>query len=321
MTLSSGRAIPFRFVALLFVPLTSLTLAGAYVVWSGLNWVVLFGLVALWLVKKPGWSWQERVLWGVGAVSFGPAYYNQWQGQVSLALTLALSLGWLQLSRGRELTAGVCLAWLFVKPQYAPLWPLLFLWKRRWRALAGFALGSVLLLSVSLLPVGPSGLLGWLGLVPGIPTLGAEYGVFPHTMYSWSGLASALSGGASVLSAGLAPFSAWLGLCGGTLALIALAWRGPWRSDESRQGGRYAVTIVASVLLSPHTNYQDLTMLLVVGFLSWGMLRRQQGLQLPLAAWTWLFLGTYVLAIMIFFLGPFLVSPVIRSSQLWLAYS
>jgi hypothetical protein len=117
-----AHTLPFvspPFVALLFLPLTSLSLAEAHVVWGAINWALLFLLSGILVLLQRQWSWLERLLAFGASVSFAPAYYNIAQGQVSIMVLLSAAAGWALARSSHETWGGLALAFLLLKPQYA----------------------------------------------------------------------------------------------------------------------------------------------------------------------------------------------------------
>jgi len=151
------------FEALLFAPLAGLPFRWAYLIWGIVNaviWLVLpyvlrphapvpkdvFGYFALWLLFAP-----------LGVALF--------QGQTSLVLLLVYTATFLSLKRGHDLKAGWWLGFGLLKFQFVLPFALIFLFRRKWKFLAGFLLSATLLGVLSLIAVGWQGVLGYVDLI------------------------------------------------------------------------------------------------------------------------------------------------------------
>jgi hypothetical protein len=85
-------------------------------------------------------------------LTFLPVWVTIVQGQISLVLVLAMLMSWRSVQASDDVQGGLWLALL--KPQFVFVPALALAWQRRWRALLGLALGSGVLLLISLLMVG-----------------------------------------------------------------------------------------------------------------------------------------------------------------------
>ena len=87
-----------------------------------------------------------------------------WVGQTTLLVTAALAASWHLARRGRDVLAGVCLAFATIKPPLALFVALWFVLERRWRLVAATTVTVLLLSVVPLLQHGPLGVVqAWLG--------------------------------------------------------------------------------------------------------------------------------------------------------------
>jgi hypothetical protein len=156
--------------AALFLPLVLLPPVPGFIIWTGIN---LVGLVLyVWRLGRalevPDWP----ALLPLVLVS-APAFANWFFGQVGLLLLIGTGEFIIAWRRGHELAAGLWLAGLLLKPQMLVLILPALLLRGRFRILAGFAMASMVLLLLSVLVVGPAGmvdlgqlLLGLAGSMP-----------------------------------------------------------------------------------------------------------------------------------------------------------
>ena len=256
-------------LAALFAPLSLAPYEA--VLWA---WVLLMAacLVTAALIAAPGDPW-SRAAHVLAALALWPAAFGISIGQVPAAVTLALAAGWLLSERGRPVLGGLCLSLLVLKPQVALLVPLALLVSGRWRLLAGWAAGTAAFAVLSLALLGPGGAAGYLHLLRLYPdlALGREFA-----------LTAIVPGGpaAAALEA---------------LVVVGTA-AAAYRHRRASLGVTLAIGIAASRLALPYASFQDLTVLLLAG---WLVLRETRA---P-AVWAFLALG-YALAEFALAIGP-----------------
>lgn len=274
-------------LALLFVPLSLLPLPTAYLVWTALSFLAFLAAVALPLRGRPS-AWTPTVL----MLTFGGVVDSLIWGQVNGLFLLAASLGLVALGSGRPALGGALLGFLWLKPQYAVLFPLVFLLKRRWLELAGMAVVGLAVAAASLAMVGADGIAGYLELLNRIggfrpPPLAS---VNAHLMVNWRSLL--LNVWPAVPEA--LGFALMLALAAATVLASLLAWRGRWDPTSPRFPRQMLVLMLATVLASPHSHYYG--MVLLLGPLSVAIARPWQGTRLE-GAWVPMLAVGYLLAL------------------------
>jgi hypothetical protein len=240
------------FVAMLFAPLTVLSLQSSYLVWFAANFVLLALLLRL------SWNWLERVpqalriVFLLSAVSIS-AFDVVFFGQVEL-LVLAGFLGCYALLRAnRPFIAGSVLTLALVKPHLAAAVVLLLLVKGQWRALAGFvALGGLLMIGPSFL-LGPRVLFDQMRLLLWFTGSKPGFSEDAGDMINIRGSVTSLTGSSDLWL--------WLPL----LALIAaaafyVAVR-VWVSRPAMHPQSWALAFTLPLLYSPHAHLQTLVLL------------------------------------------------------------
>jgi hypothetical protein len=98
---------------------------------------------------------KDKPLPWVTVIAFPGIWVTMLHGQNSL-LTFALAAAALRLRDRRPIVAGACAGLLFVKPQLAPIFPLLFLVGRHYKAFAACVAAATLLCLVSVAAFGTS---------------------------------------------------------------------------------------------------------------------------------------------------------------------
>ncbi|MBI4320688.1 MAG: DUF2029 domain-containing protein [Chloroflexi bacterium] len=247
-TLVTGTVPYLPLYAWLFTPFAATPPLVGFALWTALN---LLG--AVYLAVRASWLFApiERV-WVASLILLSfPFVYSLTLGQPTILLGCAMAECYIALRSGKELRAGLWLACLILKPQLAMLLGLLLLWKRRWTAVAGAAVGVVAVLIISVLTVGLSALLSYQQSLihdasGGFAGVGTN--VNPLDMVNWRSLILAFVPQIDD-TAGLL-LTLLLGLA--TSAVIALVWRGPWNPDERDFPSKMALLLLGTVLVSYH---------------------------------------------------------------------
>ena len=186
-------------------------------------------------------------------------------GQFSLLLTLAFAMAWknfrYETPRG-DFYSGTWLALLAIKPQLLIVPLLLLLWKKRGSALLGMFATLAILGAISILMVGPSGLLQFKVLLSQAANWSDAYGIHAQAMHSWRALISRV-----LYTDSAAAQKMWL--FGALVSSVALlfSWRGAWRAKSERSDIAFAQLVVTTTFCSAHLNAHDLSLWLVAGAL------------------------------------------------------
>ncbi|MCL4369939.1 MAG: DUF2029 domain-containing protein [Chloroflexi bacterium] len=288
----AGFLIPYHnppALALLFLPLTWLPLYWAYLLWSALSLLATWVAVALPLRSRPR-AWTVVLVLLTFA---GVADCLLWS-QIAGVLLLAVSLGLLALTSGRPVLGGALLGLLWLKPQYAVVFALVFLVKGRRRELAGMVGAGLAVAILSLAMVGFGGILSYLELLNRIGEFNppADSLVKPYAMINWRALLLALWPGIpDSLGSAL-----MLGLGAATVLASLLAWRGEWNPASPRFPRQMLVAVLATLVASPHSHFHGTVLLLAP--LSMALARPMPGAVLSRAWGPMLALG-YLLALLI----------------------
>jgi len=247
-------------MALPYVPLTYLDLETAFHVWQ----VLTLGLLALSIVLLARWyrlGRRSRAIGALGLFAFPATWALLSEGQSSALLVLgAVSLVGAS-RRGSWQLAGLGSGLLAIKPQYLPVYLLLFVTRRQWGSLAAALVGALAIALSPLLAGGPGGLSSMVS-----SALDAGQGVIRDNESLIGVLGPWLPGRMPTLAA----FSIWI------LALMAfllLAVRRPAEADP------VAITVLltcAGFLFAPHALPYDTVLLVVPAWLAFELYRRGQ---------------------------------------------
>lgn len=228
-------------LAWLATPFSYLSYPLAYGLWSALMAVVL--AVAIWLARPAITA--DRLPWLLAATFWAyPVVFGLSEGQPVPFVALGLVAAWRLAGLGRDFAAGAALGLTLLKPHLAWLVPIAFLVAGRWRVLAGYATVAVLLALASAASVGVDGLHAWSADAQAVAA-DKPLQVFPGLLPEpWALIAELIS------------------LASTVVVLVRIRRR-------ATPARLLAVGLVGSFLVSPHLNVQDLTLLILAGWLLW----------------------------------------------------
>lgn len=290
-------------LALLFVPLTALPFHWAYFVWAGINLLAFVVSVAVQLRGSPRGRGKA-----VALLAFGGVGITLLEGQVNALFLLAFSLSLLAFGRDMGVTGGALLGILWLKPQYAAPFALLLLLKRRWLELSGMAGVAAGVGALSLVMVGPAGILAYLAELQRIGAFRPppEALVRVDAMVNWRAILLHLwpdvpdgAGGILVVLLG-----------GATILVALLGWRGAWEPTSERFPRQMLVVTLATVLASPHSHFHGAVLLLAPLA---ALLAPSPGEATPMRGWRTLVVGGLMLSaiVMPFSSLRWLMAPVL----------
>lgn len=249
------------FEAWLLSPLAAHSFRAAYRVWGLLNvtvWLVLIVVLRRYL-PWPHESLGYIFFW----LLFAPLGVALYQGQSSLLVLASFALAFLLLKRQKCFSAGIALGFGLLKFQFVLPFALIFLLRRKWRFLGGFALCASTLILISIAVIGWTGVIGYarfllaIGANPQNVSFGS--GVDMPTI---QGFVFALTGGRLT---GLA-----LNVVAATLSIALLAWialRWERAEDNSSFDLTFAAAVAVALLSSSHMFTHDFAPLVIPMFL------------------------------------------------------
>lgn len=129
-------------LSVLMYPLSLLSIQDAYRLYVGLGMVAL--LAVAYLAQRTIILPEGKIAMALGVISLPQMHWALRLGHMTTFLTLA-ALGGFLLIRKHPILAGLCFAFLVLKPQYAAIPGLYLLWTRNGRALAGMAAGVIVI--------------------------------------------------------------------------------------------------------------------------------------------------------------------------------
>ena len=233
-------------VAFVYQPFARVSYFPSFLIHTALMGGLL--VAAMWLAKPMiPWLRSYLLLGLAGALVFWPIFRSI-SGGSNTALTLFLIVAaWRLVHDENRFGAGVVLAVLLYKPQFALPLIGLFLLRRSWQVVVGAAAGGVVfyLTGVALLGWGWVG--EWLEVAAEFGKLDAE--INGHSAISFVGFAENLFGvgvsGATVAAWGLV-----------VVCVVFLSWIW-WRDPRAGLDRLMAVTMPGVLLISPHAMSHD----------------------------------------------------------------
>jgi alpha-1,2-mannosyltransferase len=184
-------------------------------------------------------------------------FYTLSFAQISAIALALVVLAFFALRANRPVLAGVAVGSLVYKPSLGVAAAVVFLAAREWRIVIGAAIGAALQYAAAALYWGPPIFAEYAGaLVRYAPYMRDEF--YVHHLHSWRSFFELLGmpEGAALTAYAIAAAAG--------LALTVSCWRSP-----APLGVRYAVLLIATVLVNPHIYVYDLVILMPAYLLLW----------------------------------------------------
>jgi len=231
-------------LAWLVAPFALLPLRLAFPIWATL---ILALFLWIWTVTAPG-SRLTRWTYLAAAIGVFPVAFGLMLAQVMIVVLAAVVGAWWLLGRKHELAAGLLLIVMVVKPQLAFLVPVALLATGYWRAVGVWAVGTVLVVGVALVSLGPDGARFYESRLHAA-SLGA-----PEFLVNASMTVPGL------LGRGVA---GWLGQA----VMAGLALVAAYRQRHQGPAAPVVAGLIGSLLVTPYLHIEDLTVLFVAAWL------------------------------------------------------
>jgi hypothetical protein len=193
-----------------------------------------------------------------------PVAWGLFMGQPMVLLAVSVSEMFISLRSRHEWRAGFWLATLLLKPQYALLFGLLILWKRRWRAVGGAVLGGLGLLLLGAVTAGPQSYLGFLTSVREMSDLhGGIAGA--SLMMNWRAVVLAVRPSIGEV---LGQSIVWA-LILGTMVVSLLPFRGAWDPRSTRFAPAFCILTLGALVSSYHSHPHGAALLILPLAAAW----------------------------------------------------
>jgi hypothetical protein len=239
---TNAEAVPFGRVpifAVVFKPLSTLPYSSARALWLSVELLALAGFIYFWPSTARGWV-------TVGVCWSAPLAMCLAKGQDTVIFLFFVSFGISLLIRERDFLGGLAFSACLAKPHLALLVPVLLIAQRRWSALLGGAVGTLLAIAVSFWVEGRDWLFRMLALAK-LP----EFDPAGDHMPNLRGLLTFFGAGLSVE------------ICLG-VAIVAAIW---FLSRSQPLPVMGALVLAGGLLLSHHAYFYDAVLLMPALFL------------------------------------------------------
>jgi hypothetical protein len=230
-------------------------------------------------------------LGGVGAaaaiLAAVPVAWGLFMGQPMVLLAVTVGEMFISLRAERDFRAGLWLSVLLLKPQYALLFGLFILWKRRWHAVAGAILGGTVLLVLGAVTAGPSSYLDFAAAIGQMSDLhGGIAGA--NLMMNWRAVIIAVR---PTIGENLGLTVVWT-LSILTMLVAVLPFRGRWEPKAPSFGPKFCVLTLGVLVGSYHSHPHGAALLIVPLAAAWAA----PLFQLPtrLATWLAVYVPTFI---------------------------
>jgi hypothetical protein len=247
--------------AALFLPFTFPSPPIGFALWSALSFAC-----GLWLVVRFRQMLPSVPLLGAAVLIFGayPVALGLFMGQVVMFMAVAVTEMFISFRAGHDFRAGLWLALLLLKPQYAVLFGVLILWKWRVRAIAGAALGTVALFALGVVVVGLPAFLHISDSAGDFADFRSEHAA-PLLMVNWRALV--LYSFPWIASNQGVVLVAILSVA--TVVMLLSFWHGPWQPDAPEFSTRFAAIALGSIATAYHSHVHGIALILVPLAAAW----------------------------------------------------
>ena len=234
--------------ALLFAPFSLLPYWWSGAAWAAVTLTMYVGIVISVARRTSLWADHQRLVLAA-ALAFPPVWQLVVHGQTTIVVLASFWAAWCAWERGRGYLAGFALGFLALKPQFLAPVGLILLAGKEWRAIAGVATSALLQAACVTLTLGPDTITAFLSSIPA--TIGNASLLEPkaHMTHSIRALTK--------LVPGVAGTTLWVVAAAVVLIRVALTWR----DAQVAMQIRLTAMILGAVLVSPHLNVYDATVL------------------------------------------------------------
>lgn len=266
------------FEALIFAPLAALPYRTAYLIWGIVNACAWLAVAVMFrpYAPVPREPLGYFALW----LLFAPLGVALFQGQTSLFLLLIYALTLMQMQTERHFRAGVWLGLGLFKFQFVLPFAAIFILRRHWKFLKGFACSAGLIALLSLTAVGFRGIVGYLHLL-------SQVGSGPENVSYGAGVDMP-----TLLGFVYAIVGRWLG-AHSLLVVVAIlssaliagtAWSPSWNAGaESARNLMLAASIAVSLICGVHMFTHDFAPLMLALLLTLAHFPSRENIGLRLA--------------------------------------
>jgi hypothetical protein len=266
--LDPGKVLPYNhipFEAMLVSLMVDLPFPLVFALWTltaGLAIGLALGMMdgALPVTRSTGW------VMSLAACSYLPLIRSLMLGQNSPLVLMGLCATYVAIRWEQPGWAGASLLLVALKPQVLPIVILLLILQRQWKPILIFAILMAALSLMSAPVLGFEWPLQYVRLLLGVAGWSDPDAINPAIMHNWRGFSTNLFDG--WLPGAVSPFYILMSLA--SVGLVVWVWLRSrhWQDSESMQPQKpatdliWALAGITAVLISPHLNPHDLTLLI-----------------------------------------------------------
>ena len=231
-----------------------------------------------------------------------PVAWGLFMGQPMVLLAVAVGEMFISLKAGFDFRAGLWLSALLLKPQYALLFGIFVLWKRRWHAVAGAILGGLALLVLGAVTAGPTSYLNFASALGQMSDLhGGVAGA--NLMMNWRAIVIAAR---PTIGENLGLTIVWT-LSILTMLVALLPFRGKWDPADPWFGAKFCVLTLGALVGSYHSHPHGAALLIVPLAAAWASSAFRTSTRL--AIWLAVYVPTFIVIWVTGVLEGLAVSP------------
>lgn len=242
-------------IALVMTVLATMPFGIAYGFWFCLNVVLLVFVTYAYFRLNPVTKTTFYIILTI-LLTWNPLWHSIVLGQMSVLLFASALGSWMLLQKQKHVLAGLALGCLLIKP-YFLLFPLLFLLcTKRWKTVGGVLVAAAGFFLLTVVTIGWQGTAEYFRLLQIASTFTNEHGIRVFQEHNVRSLLFAFLNNQKLTMAIVVLLNIFY--------VLFFGWRWIRIHPQSENAAReWSIAILLALLLSPHLNYQDLTLLLV----------------------------------------------------------
>jgi hypothetical protein len=256
-------------VAIILSPLAMFSREAAYLIWAGIQAIFLLILIAQLLRFASSWSTQEKFLLIASCLGLHFLLLNFYLGALSLIMLVSLLEFYELLIENKEGRSGISLALGSLKPQNTILIAAMLVGARRWKALSGAILTTVLILAITTAFLGWKIWLSYVAVLVNHANLFGSLAVDPRTMYNLKGALSIIFQQSNLEWINAVSYGSLIAC----ILLVGWIWANVVK-EKTFIELPLAITALLGLVFSPHLNPQDGLLIIFPALLFYKHLRR-----------------------------------------------
>ena len=251
-------------IALLISLFALFPLSEAYLLWGLFN-LLLLGLLVGFIYKIVLYQINEKIKYInpfyfiIMILLFRPIWIAIFQGQFSIILLTIFWLIWYLLKQKQYYTAGLVLSGLILRPHLLIIPLLLFFFKKQWRLIAGFLSGILIVIFITMIVMGPDIWWRYLIFLKRILFIGNNNVTLIQLGFTVRGLLQYFYKTNNIKTV-LFPL---LIIDSIIVSLLLYFWKGKLLFKKNRFDIQWGLLIMTVILISPHFNYHDVSLLTI----------------------------------------------------------